>query len=336
MSLPVVRAIKAALPDADIYITGREFLAPVFTGIPEIAAFLPLPEKSTLFSLWKSAQHLRACQYDAGILLPNSFHSALLFRLAGIPRIFGYNKDGRSLLLNSALPYPSDPQLHQITFYLDLAFFFLKTHLGKAALQGMTAGNFSEMMTMGDDEKQRIRRKLEALGVSGGGEWLGISPSAAYGTAKQWLPERFAGLIDCMLADSADLKILLFGSVKDREQTGRIARLAAGDRKRVVNLAGLLNLRETFAAISLCSLFLGNDSGLMHAASSLRTPLAVIFGPTPLTKAAPLPHYNANVRILHHPQACAPCKHRDCPLPGHPCMAAVTVEEVYAALRELR
>ena len=77
---------------------------------------------------------------------------------------------------------------------------------------------------------------------------------------------------------------------------------------------------------------MSNDSGLMHVASALRVPLAAIFGPTKPHNTGPLKEYNKNAEILYHGADCAPCPHRDCPI-DHRCMNAVTVDEVFEAVR---
>jgi heptosyltransferase-2 len=185
-----------------------------------------------------------------------------------------------------------------------------------------------------EEEKETIRLLLAELGINVSKGLIGISPSAAYGSAKQWLPERFGDLIKRIRKETTDCEFLLFGSSKEREKISEIIDSIDHKNDKIHNLAGRLRLRESITAISFCDVFVSNDSGLMHVASSLRVPLVAIFGPTQPQQTAPLLEANKNIKILYHPVPCAPCLHRDCPL-DHRCMKAISVEEVFDALASL-
>jgi heptosyltransferase-2 len=178
------------------------------------------------------------------------------------------------------------------------------------------------------EKKEEMKRILEdQYGIDFSGVVIGISPVAAYGTAKQWLAERFWQLIEKIQENWSKCEILIFGSPKEREKISKIV----SQQSKVHNLAGKLSLGESITAISLCHIFISNDSGLMHTAASLRVPLVAIFGPTQPANTGPT---NRQGIILHHPVDCAPCKNRNCPL-DHKCMAAIEVEEVWQALQRL-
>jgi heptosyltransferase-2 len=119
----------------------------------------------------------------------------------------------------------------------------------------------------------------------------------------------------------SDLQFLVFGS---RSEKNRISKLVDNQGTKVINLAGELSLRQSIIAISFCSLFISNDSGLMHIASSVMVPTVAIFGPTLPHKTAPL---KQSIRVLYHRVDCAPCKHRECPL-DHRCMKEIKVDDV--------
>lgn len=332
MCLPALRALKDGLPDAEIFIAAKKYLTSVYLHLPEIKEILPLPDDSSLKNTFQAAKNLREYDFDAGILFTNSFNTALLFKLAKIKRRLGYDKDMRGFLLTDKLPYPTANANHHIYFYTDLVAKFLDNTPGQDGVQDKT---YSEALVITEQEKENARKRLKEWGVNGTGALIGISPSAAYGTAKQWLPERFGALMERLIESDSTAEILLLGSGNEREKIGSIMDNMRGTDGRVFNLAGKLSLREALAAISLCHSFVSNDSGLMHAASSLRVPLVAIFGPTEPHKTAPLTLFNPNIKLLHHPFECAPCKDRDCRI-DHRCMKAVTVDEVWQALESLR
>lgn len=331
MSLPALRALKDYFPGEEIYLVVKEYLGGVYKNLDVIKEIIPIPNTAGLKNTVNAARRLREYTFDSGILFTNSFQSALLFKLSGVKRSFGYDKDARGFLLNKKRRFPSAGNSHHVYFYMDLVEMFLLEHGG-----GKIEKRYSDELTVTGEEKDNAVSVLAGLGVDGSkrGAFIGISPSAAYGTAKQWLPERFAELIIQLGAEMPDRPVLLFGSSNEREKISGITALTGAGNGNIHNLAGRLTLAEAIAAISLCGFFISNDSGLMHVASALRVPLAAIFGPTQPHKTAPLKEYNKNVRVLYHGAECAPCLHRDCPI-DHRCMKAVTVDEVREALRSL-
>lgn len=317
MCLPAIRALKSLGHDHEITIVTKPYLRDVFINIPEIAKIWTLPDIPGVGGLWQSARSLRNEGGDAGILFTNSFHSALLFKLARIPNITGYNKDLRGFLLHKSLPFPNNDD-HHIYFYLDL----VEAFTGEKSKE-----LYPNSITIIDPERQETENRLKALGVDIERPMLGISPSAAYGTAKQWEPASFSELIDRLMTQMPDLQILLLGSQFERRKISIIADGAGGS---AFNVAGQLSLRETFVAISMCDCFVGNDSGLLHIASAVDVPYVGIFGPTIPHKTAPL---SSRSRVLYKKADCAPCKHRDCPL-DHRCMKSISVQEVSEAVME--
>jgi heptosyltransferase-2 len=329
MCLPAIRALKENCPDVNIYMAARQNPCAVYKNITEINEIIPIPDHLDFKSGFKVANQLRKYRFDYGILFTNSFHSAFLFKLAGIKKLTGYVKDLRGWLLDKKIKFPRDNR-HHIYFYLELAGAFIRVCRGESCLRS----NYSHQLIITDQERENISTALRTLGVDLSKPLVGISPSAAYGSAKEWPPERFRELIPRLQQEKSpdNIEILLFGSAKEREKISKIA--AGGDGNRVHNLAGQLSLRQTIEAISFCRLFISNDSGLMHIASGFNLPLIALFGPTRPHKTGPL---NKNSRVLYHPVACAPCLYRDCPLnhDNHACMKSITVDEVLAAIREL-
>lgn len=326
MCLPAIRALKDNRPTDNIIVATRQKLSAVFQNINDINEFISIPDTIQLRNLFKVAAKLKTYNFKCGILLTNSFNSALMFRLAGVKELTGYSKDLRGFLLDKKCDFPREgDKKHQRFIYQDLISAFIGEKINK---------EYSDELAIDSDEKQKTARLLTSeFGVDLSTPLIGISPAAAYGSAKQWLPERFAELIRRICLKNREYQVMLLGSDREREQVARIIAAAqVNDRpgnRRVFNLAGGLPLRETIAAISLCRTFIGNDSGLMHVASSLRIPMLAIFGPTSPWQTAPL---SQHAKVIHHPVECAPCKYRDCPI-DHKCMKAVTVAEVYEEVK---
>ncbi len=335
MALPAIRALKNNFPGANLHLAAKEYLGGLFENMDEISNVITIPDRVNLTATINTAAKLRKYRFDVGVLFTNSFSSAVLFRLSGIKRLIGYARDMRGFLLQKKLRFPHDNR-HHIYFYLDLV----------RALPGEKPGGEREIpagvsnrLVISGAERDNTAAELLSLGIDLAGKTvIGISPSAAYGSAKAWLPTRFSGLIKRLLQEKPpsipEPVLLLLGSAKEREEISRIVEAAAGEKNAgVYNLAGQLSLRQAITAVSFCQLFVSNDSGLMHIASSLDIPLIALFGPTQPHKTGPL---NEKTKIIHYPGTCpyAPCLHRECPL-RHPCMKAITVDEVFETMVSL-
>jgi heptosyltransferase-2 len=155
---------------------------------------------------------------------------------------------------------------------------------------------------------------------------IGISPGAAYGSAKRWLPERFAEA-----AASLDGAVALFGSADERALCEEIADMLRKRGKSVYNFAGETKLSEFIELAAACEAYLTNDSGGMHIASALGVPTVAVFGATDHIATGPT---GPLARIVREPVDCSPCLLRECPI-DHRCMTRVPAEIVAQAAREL-
>jgi heptosyltransferase-2 len=318
MCLPAIRAFRKHFPHERLTVLAKRYLADIFLNIPEIDEIMPIPDRWTAGSYISSVRQLKARRYDRGILFTNSFSSALLFRLAGIRSNTGYDRDGRGWLLSDKITCAANPEHHQY-YYLNLI-----EHLAGE----MNSRAFPADLAVTGAEKDDADQRLAGLGIRTGQPLLAVSPGAAYGSAKAWLPERFRLVIAGWQQAHPDCAILLLGGPAEKEG---IAAWMGRSNRPVFNLVGSLTLRQSIAILSRCQLFIGNDSGLMHIAAALAVPLVAIFGPTEPGKTSPL---GRRFRLLHQGADCAPCSYRDCPA-DHRCMAAVGTDQVLAAAEEL-
>src|SRR5580704_9475043 len=116
MSLPAIRAIRANYPSSQISLLAQRSVADLYARERCIDKIIVYNRDR-----WETARALRARKFKLGILLPNSFDSALVFRLAGIPQIVGYDTDIRRLLLTRPIPVPSwKSTVHERFYYLEL------------------------------------------------------------------------------------------------------------------------------------------------------------------------------------------------------------------------
>ena len=319
MSLPAIRAIRTIFPEAHLALLARPSVGDIYArerAVDEVIAYTA----KTFSEKRAFAERLRAMRFDAAILLPNSFDSALTMWMAGIPERIGYRRDARGPLLTRAIsvPEPGDIPRHERFYYLEL--------LRRAGMMERFPATVPIELDGIQVAREEGRAKLAALGITQ--PIIGVSPGAAYGNAKRWLPERFAEAA-LRIAHERGAVTVVFGSAAERDLCAQVAGGIPGAR----NLAGETTLREFLDLVSACTLFLTNDSGSMHVAGALAVPVVAVFGATDDTTTGPT---GRNARVVREHAECSPCLLRDCPI-DHRCMTHVTAAQVSdAALQVLR
>lgn len=261
---------------------------------------------------------LRRGEYDLGILLTNSFSSAWWFWRGRVGNRIGFSTNLRSFLLNKAVPFPA----HKEKQHLVITY--------KALLEplGIPISSTSPTLYVSNQEQDHAQELLASDGYRKGENILvGINPGAAYGSAKCWLPDRFRMLTQKLLENPL-IMVAYFG---DSAGASLVNDICKGFNERVINFAGRTTIRELMALIQACDVMLTNDSGPMHIAAALKTPLVALFGSTSDIKTGP---YGGGT-VIHKHVECSPCYKRVCPIDFR-CMKQIEVDEVYQAiLRQL-
>ncbi|MGH9789534.1 MAG: lipopolysaccharide heptosyltransferase II [Candidatus Acidiferrales bacterium] len=328
MSLPALEAVRARFAQAELTVLARPHVADVFVRRPDVSrvvVFEPNGKPSGPGGLLRLAGELRRERFDLAVLFQNAFQAALIAFLAGIPQRVGYSRDARRLLLTHPIAVPRAQEIppHETYYYLELV---------------RCAGWIDELPVVSQipvappapAATERVRARLRELGLGDGRPRVVLAPGAAYGSAKCWLPERYAALAD-RLVEAFAATVLLCGPPAEARLGEAIA---ARMRSKPVSLIGQTTLEEFLAVLASADLFIGNDSGAMHLAAGLNLPQVVIFGPTDELGTGPL---NPKARVVKRPVSCSPCFLRHCPV-DHRCMTRIEVDEVWqaveAALRE--
>ena len=304
MSVPAVRAIKTGRPDAHITVAVPSKIASMWKLVPEVSEIIPLPNKSLLATV-RSIR--RQSSFDVVILFPNSLRAALETWLTGIPRRVGYRGHFRSWLLNQIICQRETPGPieHQADRYMRVA----------RELGASVPDNWREALP-------RVRDISDGTGTVPPGDErmkLALSPGAEYGSAKRWLPQRFAE-VAAAVAAKLSVQWILLGTPKDIAAGEMIARTLGHS---CVNRVGETTLEQLIEELRECRLLLTNDTGTMHLASLLGVPTVAIFGSTEPRLTAPLGDRHI---IVRHQVECSPCFLRECPIDFR-CMKAVSVDE---------
>lgn len=308
MATPLLTDLRKKWPNTKITILCKAHIAPLLWNNPYIDA--------TISDGVDRVQRIREGNYDLGILLPNSFSSAWGFWRGGVPMRVGYSRDMRRLFLTHPLYFPKEKgKEHLVITY-------------KRLLEplGIPLSTSSPYLSISPEEKKSTSAFLRKLSVPEGAIVIGINPGAAYGSAKCWLPERFRQVAEKLL-EHPKVFLLCFGD-RTCESVARI--ICEGLAPRVINLVGATDLRTLMGLIEQCDLFLTNDSGPMHIAAALKTPLIALFGSTNEIATGP---YEQGV-VIHKHVSCSPCYKRVCPIDFR-CMKRIEVAEVYEKISEL-
>jgi heptosyltransferase II len=263
-------------------------------------------------------RELRAKNFDVALLLQNAFDAAWLAWRAGIPQRIGYARDVRSLLLTRAVAVPGPGEIppHEKFYYLEL--------LRRIGWLEALPDEPLIALEVTDEQRRRANETFLALGVRPGTLRVALGAGASYGSAKCWLPERFAAVAS-QLQSEQDATIILFGTAAEASVS---AAIAASMPRKPIDLTGKTTIAELPALLSQCNLFLGNDSGAMHVAAAVGLPVVAIFGPTDPLGTAPV---TPRRTIVQQKPYCSPCFLRRCPT-DHRCMKAISAEMVHRAV----
>ena len=322
MTTPAIRAIRRNFPSARITLLAKPWVAPVFEynpDIDDIMIYQTAERHGGWAGLYHLAQDVRRQRFDLAILFQNAFEAALLSFMAGIPRRMGFTTDGRTALLTDRIrTWRPLKKGHLIEYYLGLP-------LGA----GMTLHGTRLTLVITPEERRLARCYMTDKKLAGD-LVIGLNPGATFGTAKRWLPDRFAELGRRLIAGHK-ARVLIFGAPNEAS-LGRWLADEIGDG--AVNLCGQTSLRQAICLIEQCDLFVTNDSGLMHVAAALDIPQLAIIGPTDPVATGPI---NPASRIVHFPGVCefSPCLKAHCPIADHRCMTAVSVDLVAREARAL-
>ncbi len=305
MAIPFLRALRKAHPADRLAVLARRGPAAIFRAEGSADAVL------TRSGLLADAAALRKGRFDQAWLLPNSMRAAILARAGGVRERLGYATDHRSGLLTVALPPPPRTG-HQLRDYDDLL-------RARGVAPDLDAPRLSVSQTAAD----RAAGALAAAGISADSPLALLAPGAAFGWTKRWPPERFARLAE-RLTDSGYAVALAIGPGEEP----LAAAISASSRATPPVLGADLDPVELAALLARARVAIANDSGAMHLAAAVGTPVVALFGPTDPGRTAPT---GSPTRVLDRYVFCSPCFLKECPY-GHECMREIAVDDV---LREI-
>ncbi|MBS1209149.1 MAG: lipopolysaccharide heptosyltransferase [Proteobacteria bacterium] len=304
--------LRTYYPEAIIDALAPPWVAAVLHTMPEISGEVldnPFAHgQLRLKERWRLARTLKTRGYDAAYVLPNSLKSALIPFFASIPRRVGFTGESRYGLINVRHTLDTAATPLQVERYAILA------EEPRAALPRPYP-----LPALHVDAKATATT-LEMLGLKASPAPVVFCPGAEFGPAKRWPEQHFAALARSLATQ--DVPVWLLGSKKDAAVGEEIAHLSEGTAR---NLCGVTNLAQAVQILSMARHVVTNDSGLMHVAAALGTPLTALFGSSSPGYTPPL---SDKAQVVSLNLSCSPCFKRECPLGHLDCLNKITPERV--------
>lgn len=324
LAAPALLALRKACRGAYVAVVVRDSMADLWRMLPvdDVIPFARVAGLRGLGTRWRVACDVRKRCFDTALIFPNSFDAALVPWLARVPERVGWTTDGRWLLVNRRIPFPRHLNgQSQARRYVYLVEQWLDRTLDVPLEVRLTV-------------PAEARAEVAAAMTGWPPVVIGLSPSATYGTAKCWLPERFAE-VACRAHRDLGARVVIVGGPGDRSRCAHVAAVIADMAPDAAswceNLAGRTDVCALAAWLERCTCLVTNDTGAMHVAAAVGTPVVAIFGPTDWRETAPL---GTGHHLIRASVPCGPCHRRTCHL-DHRCMKSVSVEEVYQAVADV-
>ncbi len=330
MTLDAIALARASWPEARIALSVGSWnadLARLIDGVDDVlVADVPWLAREDPGMRWPSligtARGWRAHRFDIAINFEPDIRSNVLAWLSGAPRRFGYWTGGGGPWLTDAAAY--DPGRHVADNAQELVARAVRATGGQTPEHSAHArlAPSTEAVARADALLSGAHRPLVGVHASGGRE------------SKQWHADRFAEVAR-RLADAHGATIVLTGSAADRPLVDRVAHELTGTR--VVDACGLLDVPALAALIARLDLLVTGDTGPMHLAAAMDTPIVALFGPSDPRRYGPLAQ---RAEILRIDLPCSPCGLVRLPperCRGHvpDCLDLITVDAVVSAATRL-
>jgi len=309
--LPLASLLRRGFPSASLAWSVEPAAAPLLEGNPFIDEIIVFDRRRWWKSFGPFLSTLRAKRFDLVLDLQRHLKSGVISRASGAPLRLGFHradsKEGNWLFNNLHIEHCGE-EIAKLDHYLKFA---ERLGIPSAPVQ-WTFSLTAQEQAAADKLLTPVLGAYAALFV--GSRW----PS------KQWFPKQMAECARTLQRDFA-LSVVLLGAVEDRE----LARQAmAGASNRMHDLAGRTSLREAMAIIQRAKICVGPDTGLMHIAAALGTPVISLWGATEPRRSGPFGFGDLAIRGQ---APCAPCYKKTCPI-GRICMQSISAPQIAAKI----
>ena len=314
-AMPTLFALRERFPDAEVtWLVKRQWvsLVEVIKGVDHVCAV-----EQGLMGWLGRVPDLRAAGFDLVVDLQGLFRSGAMAWLTGCSRRVGFAnaREGSPFFYTQRVAVPTG-SMHAVDRYL------LVTEALGAARPKEPRFEFIDRA----EDRQAVETLLTAAGLAGVLPWVAMNVSARWET-KRWPPQHFAEAAD-QLAE-AGIPIVFMGGPAERPETRAVM---ARMRTKSVDLTGQTPVGLLPSLLRRAAVLVTNDSGPMHIAAAVGTPVVALFGPTDPVRTGP---YGRGHVVLSNPVECRPCFRRECSRAVTlECLTGVTSEQVVRAVQQ--
>lgn len=314
MSIPAIRALKQIFPEYEIWGYVRKEYAKILKRVDAINDLIPFEKKNILNEIINNVQLIKSINFEKAVVFPNSWTSALLPFLSGIPERYGYKVRNRTFFFTNPVELSEDVKnLHQVYYYLGI-------------IRAIKDGSYEDkpVLIVKNEEVINFKKKYELENK----KLCCFVAGAAFGPAKCWFKERYIELGKKLV--NMGFHIILVGS---KDDVPRCNEIADGIGSSTLNLAGKTSIEEVPVIMKSCNFTISNDSGPMHVSSAVNTPVIGIFGSTNPKTTYPFGYRDL---VIHKEIECSYCLDRECKLKINKmrCMELITVQDILDKLEE--
>jgi heptosyltransferase I len=317
-ALPVLRLIKRHLPASEIYWWIDSSLAPLLEGDPDLTGVVRFERRRWAAprywgEVWQSVRWLRQQTFDWVIDLQCLLRSGIFAWLANGRVSVGLDeaREGARGFYDHIVRRPSS-LTHAVDWYLSVL-----------PVLGIPVEQDFQWLP----ERPGVAASVRRLQAVNGARWIILQPGARW-LNKRWPVEAFSGLMLQLAAANPKCQFAILGGNEDRTLGEAIAR---ANPARCLDLTGRLSLLEMIEWIRLSELMISNDTGPMHVAAALGTPVVALFGPTEPRRTGP---YRQLDHVLQLDLPCVPCLKRRCSYrKPFECLRAVSSDVVFEAVQ---
>jgi ADP-heptose:LPS heptosyltransferase len=330
---PIIRALRRRHPNAHLAYVVEPSAAPILQGNPHLDELIVAARRRgprRLVDDVELAARLRRGRFDIAIDLHGGPRAAWLTRASGAPMRIGYQMPWRSWIYTHRVHRSPDlfPR-HSVLNQWDL--------LGPLGLDDCTMERDPVEMAEDAAVVERVTRRLEAAGV-GQDDRLVVVHVSAGNEFRRWPEASFSSMIASVAQADPRRRIIVASGPSDAEAARRVTDAARSRLSTPDALPPLLewDLDELRALIARAAVYIGGDSGPLHLASTTRTPIVALLGPTLPERSRPWRDRELRAEIVDAgPLPCRPCDQRRC-IPGDfRCLTRISPEQVGAAVERV-
>ena len=322
LSTPVIKSLREAYPRAYIAMMVSPYAGLVVEGNPDLDSVI-IYDKGGKHKSWFAAarfsRYLKKKKFDLAIILHPTNRAHLLTFFAGIAKRVGYDRKLGFLLTDRLRHTKHLGEKHEAEYNLDLLRYL-----------GINCRPPQLHMPINKESQNWAIELLKVNGIGAVDKLLGIHPAASC-PSKVWPPERFAEVAD-KLSAKYGFKTVIVAGPRDTEKAKVMQEHM---HTQALNLAGKASVSQLASILKRCSLFISNDSGPVHMATAVSTPVISIFGraqkglgPKRWGPMGPKDKY------LHKDAGCITCLAHNC-VRGFVCLESISVDDVIVAADEI-